>query len=59
MDYEKLRCDLIDYFGSAMSYNPMAVIELSNVENASNSKLEEIAIRNGFDLSDYQNTKIR
>ena len=59
MDYERLRNDLIDYFGSAMSYNPMAVIELSNVENASNSKLEEIAIRNGFNLSDYENTKIR
>lgn len=59
MDYERLRSDLIDYFGSAMSYNPMAVIELSNVESASNIKLEEIAIRNGFDLSDYQNTKIR
>lgn len=59
MDYERLRYDLIDYFGSAMSYNPMAVVELSQVQSASNSKLEEIAIRNGFDLSDYQNTKIR
>ena len=59
MDYEKLRGDLIDYFGSAIAYNPMAVIELSNVENASNSKLEEIAVRNGFDLSDYKNIKIR
>jgi len=59
MDYERLRNDLINYFGTAMSYNPMAVIELSNVESASNSKLEEIAIRNGFDLSDYQNTKTR
>jgi len=59
MDYEKLRGDLIDYFGSAISYNPMAVIELSNVENASNNKLEEIAVRNGFDLSDYENIKIR
>ena len=49
----------MNYFGTAISYNPMAVIELCEVEHASNSKLEEIAIRNGFDLSNYQNTKIR
>ena len=59
MDYESLRDDLMNYFGTAISYNPMAVIELCEVEHASNSKLEEIAIRNGFDLSNYQNTKIR
>ena len=32
---------------------------LTNVYISENSKLEEIAIRNGFDLSDYQNIKIR
>lgn len=59
IDYEKLRRDLINYFGTAMSYNPMAVVELSNVENASNSKLVEIALKNGFDLDEYeQKTKI-
>lgn len=59
MDYEKLREDLKDYFGTAMSFNPMAVIELSLVENASYDKLVEIAIQNGFDLSDYENKRIR
>lgn len=38
MDYERLRSDLIDYLGTAMSYNPMAVMELSNVKNTSNDE---------------------
>lgn len=59
IDYDKLREDLIDYFGTAMVYNPVAVIELSDVENASDYKLEQIAIRNGFDLSDYEKQKRR
>ena len=29
IDYEKLRKDLIDYFGTAMSFNPMAIMDLS------------------------------
>ena len=59
MDYERLREDLKDYFGTAMKYNPMAVIELSEVESATNQKLLEIACKNGFDLSDYENNKVR
>ena len=54
IDYESLRNDLINYFGTAMMYNPQAVIQLSQVENASNSELETIAIRNGFDLRNYK-----
>lgn len=59
INYEKLRRDLIDYFGTAIVYNPMAVIELSEVESANDSKLEQIAIENGFNLSDYVNQKSR
>ena len=59
IDYDKLRSDLIDYFGSSVVYNPMAVIELSNVESATDSKLEQIAIQNGFNLSDYEKQKSR
>lgn len=55
MDYERLREDLKNYFGAAMQYYPVAVIDLVEVERASNEKLEQIAIRNGFNLSDYQN----
>lgn len=54
IDYEKLRNDLIDYFGTAIVYNPMAVIELSNVQNASNYNLIQIALKNGFDLREYE-----
>jgi len=59
IDYERLRRDLIDYFGTAMTFYPMAVIELIEVENASNSRLEQIAIQNGFNLNDYTNQKSR
>lgn len=59
IDYERLRRDLIDYFGTAMIYNPIAVVELGEVENASIDKLVQIAIQNGFDLSDYENQKKR
>lgn len=54
IDYEKLREDLIDYFGTAMKFMPMAIIELSKVENASNEELINIALKNGFDLNEYK-----
>ncbi len=53
IDIERLRRDLIDYFGTAMSMFPVAMMELSQVENASPEKLIEIARKNGFDLRDY------
>ena len=59
IDYDILRKDLIDYYGTAMMYNPMAVVELGIVENASYEKLIEIAIKNGFDLTNYENQKIK
>ena len=40
MNYDHLREDLIDYFGTALSSGfPMAVIELSDVERASDAEL--------------------
>mgnify|MGYP006916103162 CR=1 FL=1 len=54
IDYELLRKDLLNYFGTAMIHNPVAIIELSKVQRASNSELENIAIKNGFDLRDYE-----
>ena len=59
IDFEKLREDLKDYYGTAMSFMPMAVVELSQVEKASNQKLIELALKNNFDLSDYETQKIR
>ncbi len=50
---EQLREALKDYFGTAMcSGNPMAIMELSRVESASESELYDIARRYGFDVSD-------
>lgn len=60
IDYEKLRNDLIDYYGTA-SYNgfPMAIIELSDVENASYEELINIAIKNNFNLNNYKKEEIK
>ena len=56
-DYEvdtyRLRYDLLDYFGSAIEYNPMAVMEVSRVESASADELIRIAIENGFNINNY------
>ena len=55
IDYEKLRSDLIDYFGSAMfSELSMAIVDLSKIETASNNELIEIAIKNNWDITKYQ-----
>lgn len=54
IDIERLRRDLIDYFGTAMfNGSPQAQILLSKVENASPNELISIAINNGFDINDY------
>lgn len=54
IDYKKLREDLIDYFGSAMALFPVAIIDVTRVESASNLELLELAKQNGFDLSNYE-----
>lgn len=59
IDFEKLREDLKDYYGTAMSFMPMAVVELSQVERASNQKLIELAFKNNFDLNNYVEQKTR
>lgn len=55
IDIDKLRADLVDYFGTAMfNVSPLALIDLSKVENANEEELVQIAIKNGFDLTKYQ-----
>lgn len=55
MDIKKLRRDLIDYYGSAMfSGFPMAVVELSEIERASEKELIKLAKNAGFDLKKYE-----
>jgi hypothetical protein len=55
IDIDKLRADLVDYFGTAkFNVSPLALIDLSKVENASEEELVQIALKNGFDLTKYQ-----
>ena len=54
IDIDSLKKDLIDYFGTASSYNPMAIMDISKIECASNKEIIDIAIKNGFNLYDYE-----
>ena len=54
IDIEKLKEDLINYFGTASFYNKPAMIDLISVENASDGEIINIAIKNGFDLERYE-----
>ena len=54
IDIQKLRKDLMNYFGTAMfGVSPIAMMELSKVERASEEELLEIANENGFDIEEY------
>ena len=54
VDVKRLRRDMIDYFGTAMSNDlPMTVVNLSDVERASVQELAEMAIKNGIDIRKY------
>ena len=51
----KLRKDLIDYFGTAMQSGfPMAVVDLSDIENMSDEELLKYAIKNGVNIEKYE-----
>ena len=54
LDIERLRCDLMDYYCTAM-FNcfPMAVIELSKIEYAIDEEIIRIAQNNNIDLNNY------
>ena len=54
MDIERLREDLKDYYGTALASGfPMAMMDLSEVEHASEEELARKAIQNGMDISKY------
>ena len=54
IDTQRLRKDLIDYYGTAMTGGfPMAVMDLSRVERASDRELIELARKKGVDLGKY------
>lgn len=53
IDVAMLRRDLIDYFGTARTTNPVATVDLIQVENADIYGLISIAEQVGLDLEDY------
>ncbi len=54
-DYDRIRDDLKDHFGTAMCNGyPMVVMNLSDVEHAADDKLLRIAQDEGYDLSMYR-----
>ena len=57
IDYESLRKDLIDYYGTASIYFTMAVMDVIKVEQATNEELLELANKEGFDISNYREIK--
>ena len=55
----KLRKDLKDYFiGVMYSLSPVALVDLSRVEKASDEELIQIAIDNKFELDKYKKGRI-
>ena len=54
IDVDSLRHDLIDYFGAASMYNSIALADLVRVQSASDNEIVNIAIRNGFNIYDYE-----
>ena len=52
-DLDRLRDDLVDSIGTASAFMPSAMSEVADIENASDSELLRIAVRNGFDPEDY------
>ena len=60
IDLERLRNDLLNYFGSAYGFGfSIAVLDLSRVEIASEEELIQIAIQNGFNLENYERGKVK
>lgn len=54
IDVERLRMDLLDYFGTAISYNSLAIIDVAKISNASDEEIVRIALQNGFNLNNYK-----
>lgn len=61
INYERLRKDLIDYYGSALPFGfGVAAIEIEKIKRASNYELLAIARKCNFDLNDYKiNTYVK
>ncbi len=54
IDIDRLRNDLINYFGTAKELYDVTTIDLINIETASDEKVVEIALENNFNLYNYE-----
>ena len=54
INFDKLREDLINYFGAAMGMFPISLMDVSKVEQATEQELIKIAKQNGFYLKKYE-----
>ena len=54
IDFELLRSDLLNYFGTAINFFPNATMDVIEVQNASYDELIRIAIENNFNLDNYK-----
>ena len=61
IDIERLRKDLLDYYGTALfTVSPLAIMELNKLERANPEELINLAINNNFNLNKYiSNSKTR
>lgn len=54
IDVEKLREDLIIYFGSASLYYKNAIMDVMRIKQADDNEVVRIALENHFNLNDYE-----
>ncbi|MBQ6546647.1 MAG: hypothetical protein IJL74_01460 [Bacilli bacterium] len=54
IDVEELREDLIDYLGTAVSYNDVAMMDLIEAERANDEGIVRMALKHGFNLGKYE-----
>lgn len=52
-DYEELRKDLIDYYGTAMSLFPVVMFDIERIRRANYAELIKCATEENFDLEKY------
>lgn len=53
IDIEKLRYDLMDFYGAGTPFMPAMIMEVINLENASDEEVLKEAIKQKVDLSKY------
>lgn len=54
IDIDRLRKDLIDYYGTGVYNLNVSVIDLIKVERCPSYMLVDIALQNGFNLNNYK-----